>query len=172
MRLSLETMSLPVAPLGPDSVLPSIFTQMNVQTAKRLELGEEDEIFFDLGRLENILPYQMKSLYTRSRKIQSVPTAVLENEFLRAVFLPDYPALKAGFGRETAVPGQSYAGRACTAVLLDDSDLDADWLRVFVDDETGFVLLCEAPLFRLRTALLETLPVDDARLMPPDGLLY
>lgn len=90
MRLSLETMSLPVAPLGPDSVLPSIFTQMNVQTAKRLELGEEDEIFFDLGRLENILPYQMKSLYTRSRKIQSVPTAVLENEFLRAVFLPDY----------------------------------------------------------------------------------
>ena len=89
-----------------------------------------------------------------------------------AVFLPDYPALKAGFGRETAVPGQSYAGRACTAVLLDGSDLDADWLRVFLDDETGFVLLCEAPLFRLRTALLETLPVDDARLMPPDGLLY
>ena len=89
-----------------------------------------------------------------------------------AVFLPDYQALKAGFGRETAVPGQMYAGRACTAVLLDDSDLDADWLRVFVDDETGFVLLCEAPLFCLRTALLETLPVDDARLTPPDGLLY
>ena len=89
-----------------------------------------------------------------------------------AVFLPDYPALKAGFGRETAVPGQVYAGRACTAVLVDDSDHDADWLRVFLDDETGFVLLCEAPLFRLRTALLETLPVDDARLTPPDGLLY
>ena len=89
-----------------------------------------------------------------------------------AVFLPDYQALKAAFGRETAVPGQMYAGRACTAVLLDDSDHDADWLRVFLDDETGFVLLCEAPLFRLRTALLETLPVDDARLTPPDGLLY
>ena len=89
-----------------------------------------------------------------------------------AVFLPDYPALKAGFVRETAVPGQSYAGRACTAVLLDDSDHDTDWLRIFVDDETGFILLCEAPLFRLRTALLETLPVDNARLTPPDGLLY
>ena len=89
-----------------------------------------------------------------------------------AVFLPDYQALKAAFGRETAVPGQMYAGRACTAVLLDGSDLDADWLRVFLDDETGFVLLCEAPLFRLRTALLETLPIDDARLKPPDGLLY
>ena len=45
-------------------------------------------------------------------------------------------------------------------------------LLLFLDDETGFVLLCEAPLFRLRTALLETLPVDDARLTPPDGLLY
>ena len=89
-----------------------------------------------------------------------------------AVFLADYPALKAGFVRETAVPGQVYAGRACTAVLLDDSDHDTDWLRVFLDDETGFVLLCEAPLFRLRTAMLETLPVDDARLTPPDGLLY
>ena len=29
-----------------------------------------------------------------------------------------------------------------------------------------------SPLFRLRTALLETLPADDARLTPPDGLLY
>ena len=89
-----------------------------------------------------------------------------------AVFLPDYPALKAGFSVEAAVPGQMYAGRPCTPLLLDDSRNEADWLRVFLDDETGFVLLCEAPLFRLRTALLETLPADDARLTPPDGLLY
>ncbi|MDD4080636.1 MAG: DUF5107 domain-containing protein [Eubacteriales bacterium] len=90
MSLSIETMRMPVAPLGPDSVLPSIFTQMNIQTEKRLEVDEDDEIFFDVGRIENILPYQMKSLYTRRRQAEDVRTAVLENDALRAVFLPDY----------------------------------------------------------------------------------
>jgi len=88
------------------------------------------------------------------------------------VFLPDFAALKAGFVRETAVSGQEYAGRPCSAVLLEDPANEEDWLRVFVDDETGFVLFCEAPLFRLRTSLMEILPADERLLLPPDGLVF
>ena len=88
------------------------------------------------------------------------------------VFLPDYAAFKAGFSAETALSGQTYAGRPCTAILLEDPENDEDWLKIYLDDETGFVLFCEAPLFRLRTSSLETLPLDESRLTPPDGLLF
>jgi tetratricopeptide (TPR) repeat protein len=86
----MDTLLMPVAPVGRDSVLPSIFQEMNVQTGKRPELDETDEIFFDVGRIHNMLPYPMKSLYGRTRTMQKVPAAVLENDHLRATFLPDY----------------------------------------------------------------------------------
>lgn len=89
-----------------------------------------------------------------------------------SVFLPDYAALKAGFGMETAVGGQLYAGRPCTAVLLENPGKDEDWIKIYLDDETGFVLFCQAPLFRLRTSVLETLPMDSRLLTPPDGLSF
>lgn len=90
MSLTTQWMRLPVAATGPGSVLPSIFPQTNVQTEKRIELDEDDELFFDLGRIQNMMPYKMQSLYTRRQKEEEVLTAVLENESLRAVFLPDY----------------------------------------------------------------------------------
>lgn len=84
------------------------------------------------------------------------------------VFLPDYETLKTEFTLETTAPGQTYAGRACAVVLLEDPKNEEDWLKLYLDDETGFVLFCEAPLFRLRTALLEMQPLDESRLTPPD----
>lgn len=89
-----------------------------------------------------------------------------------AVFLLDYEALKGGFGNQTAVPGQVYAGRSCMSVLLEDTKNKEDWLKIYLDDDTGFVLFCQAPLFRLRTFLLEALPLDDSLLTLPDGLSY
>ena len=88
------------------------------------------------------------------------------------VFLPDYTRLKDDFDKVTPVSGQTYAKRACTAILLEDSGHEEDWLKIYLDDETGFVLFCEAPLFRLRTSLLEVLPAEDRLLMPPVGLIF
>ncbi len=89
-----------------------------------------------------------------------------------AAFLMDYDVLKTGFDAETRVPGQVYAGRPCTAILLEDNVNEEEWLKLYLDDETGFVLFCEAPLLRLRTALMETLPTDETRLTPPAGLVF
>lgn len=85
------------------------------------------------------------------------------------VFLLDYEALKAGFDKETSLPGQQYAKRACASILLEKTENEDDWIKVYLDDETGFVLFCEAPLFRLRTSLLETAAADDGLLSLPDG---
>jgi hypothetical protein len=88
------------------------------------------------------------------------------------VFLLDYTLLEAGFSVGTALSGQTYAGRPCTVTLLIDPENNEDWLKVYLDDQTSFVLFCEAPLFRLRTALLETLPTDEVLLTPPAGLVF
>ncbi len=89
--LSFSSMTLPGVPLE-ESCLPPILTQKNVQTQKGLQLAEEDEVFWDLGRINTLLPYRMQNLFTRERRPMTVKTAVLENAYLKAVFLPDYGA--------------------------------------------------------------------------------
>ena len=42
------------------------------------------------GRRKNAYPYRQYNGYTRERKEKEIQTAVLENDFLRAVFLPEY----------------------------------------------------------------------------------
>ena len=88
------------------------------------------------------------------------------------VFFPDYAVLKTGFGMETAVKNQLYASRPCTSVFLENPENEGDWLKIHLDDETGFALFCQAPLFRLRTSVLESLPADERLLTPPDALSY
>ncbi len=76
------------AHFGPDSVLPSIFPQKNVQTDKRRDLDEYDEVFYDVGRIPNIMPYAMKCRYDRAEEPTEIETVVLENACLRAEFIP------------------------------------------------------------------------------------
>ncbi len=85
-------------------------------------------------------------------------------------FLPDYAALKTQFTLETIVEGQEYAGRACFVSLLENPADEDAWVKLYVDSETGFVLYLDAPLFRLRTAFFEVMPIDEALLTPPQGV--
>lgn len=64
-----------------------------------------------------------------------------------------------------------YAGRDCDLYLLAGSSSD-DWVKLYVDKQTGFVLFCDAPLFRLRTAKLEELPIDSSLFSEPHDLVY
>ncbi len=87
--LAFGTMVIPSAHFYGDSRLPSIFPQRNVQTAKKRDLDEEDELFWDVGTIPNIMPYPMKNRYDRALEDMVYQTAVLENERLRATFLPE-----------------------------------------------------------------------------------
>ena len=51
---------------------------------------EKDEIYEAYGRKATVYPYRQQNGYTRKLSEQKVRTAVLENDWLKAVFLPEY----------------------------------------------------------------------------------
>jgi len=85
------------------------------------------------------------------------------------VFILDYEALKKVYPVETVNEDQEYAGRNCSVHLL-ESDGGDDWLKIYCDSETGFVLFCDAPLFTLKTADFEILPEDPEKFSEPKDL--
>ena len=52
----------------------------------------EDECLFGFQTGKRVLPYAMQDRYTRDRRPRTIKTIVLENENLKAVFLPEYGA--------------------------------------------------------------------------------
>ena len=87
--LTIKTVTLRAADLGPKNPLPSVLPVLNVQTQKSPALGEEDEIFFDIGKIRTIYPYTQQNLYGRELREKEFRAAVLENDFLKATFLPE-----------------------------------------------------------------------------------
>lgn len=76
--------------VGPDSSLPAVVSSLNVQTQKKIKLDESNELFIDLGRIKTIYPYKHQNNY--SRKLYTIETdaAILENKYIKAVFLPGF----------------------------------------------------------------------------------
>jgi hypothetical protein len=86
-----------------------------------------------------------------------------------AVFQVNFQAIKSAYARATPLGELTYAGRHCRAWLL-ENDAANDWAKLYVDEQTGLVLLGDTSLFRLRTASLETLPENAALFTVPEGL--
>jgi hypothetical protein len=87
------------------------------------------------------------------------------------VFAVSLAGMKKAYPKVSKQNDGTYAGRACDFYLLGDGNTD-EWVKLYVDKATGCVLLCDAPLFRLRTALLEELPVDGSLFSEPHNLVY
>lgn len=88
--LRFEPIRLTSADFGDMNCLPDIFNNASlhshVQCSARIT--EQDRETFDSLRIHTVLPYQMQSLYDRSRHEKTFTAAVLENEALKATFLP------------------------------------------------------------------------------------
>lgn len=89
--LSFQTMRLPAAKLGPDNPLPPLFNQRNPHSFQKI-LGVPPRIVgnFNYGFLPNNAPYTFQDSYTRKLVPFELKTAVLENEFLKAIFLIEF----------------------------------------------------------------------------------
>ena len=61
-----------------------------LQNSLKFRLDEKDEIYEGYGRRKNAYPYRQYNNYTREVKERVCEAAVLENRFLKAVFLPEY----------------------------------------------------------------------------------
>jgi hypothetical protein len=106
----------------------------------------------------------------KSHLLYDSATLKAEKSSASLVFTVGFDSMKKAYPKlKTSNDGQ-YAGRACTLYLMDNGKED-EWVKLYVDKETGYVLLCDAPTFRLRTALIEELPTDNSLFAEPKNLI-
>lgn len=89
MSLTVSEILLPSANFNGESTLPSLYEMSNVQGLTHSDLDEDDELFVGYGFIPSIFPYRMQDLYDRSTNPTAYIGVVLENEYLKAVFLPE-----------------------------------------------------------------------------------
>jgi len=89
-ELRFETMEMLKSDLGVETCVPDLLGGRIMQNDLTFHLGEEDEVYEGYGRCQNSYPYRQRSSYSRELKKEAVKTAVLENDYLKAVFLPEY----------------------------------------------------------------------------------
>lgn len=87
--LRFETSTFTVSGLGPQTSTPDLLSGTNIQNKTNFYLGEEDEIYEGYGKLSTSYPYRHYACYDRVLKTAERKTAVLENDFLKATFLPE-----------------------------------------------------------------------------------
>lgn len=89
MSMTVCEVLLPSARFNGESTLPSLYEMSNVQGLTRSALDEDDELFVGYGFLPSIFPYRMQDLYDRSEELTPYIGVVLENDYLKALFLPE-----------------------------------------------------------------------------------
>lgn len=88
--LTFEQAYLKIAPKGPEASVPNLLGMDHMQNKTEFRLDEYDEIYEGYGKLNSVYPYRDYICYTRECGLHPLKTAVLENEYLRAVFLPEF----------------------------------------------------------------------------------
>lgn len=88
-NLIFKTESFKVSECGPASSVPDLIGSANVQNKTNFSLDEDDEIYEGYGKRSTSYPYRQYNCYNRRLAQKDMKTAVLENDYLKAVFLPE-----------------------------------------------------------------------------------
>ena len=90
-ELRIEPFPLPAADLGPENPLPVLGKAEDLHAKIKTDatFHEEDKAHLGWGRPASLLPYRFQDGFNRARRPRAFQAAVLENEHLRAVFLPE-----------------------------------------------------------------------------------
>lgn len=89
-KLTFGTMKLMAGTLGEESPVPDLVGGLILQNKLEFYLDEDDELYEGYGRCQTSYPYRQYTCYSRELRETEVKTAVLENDYLKAVFLPEY----------------------------------------------------------------------------------
>jgi len=89
-ELRCEAYTIPAADIGPENPLP-VFRGTDDDSPVGLgdNVPDEDRRYMGWRTAFRVLPHRMQDGYSRERRLRDLPAVVLENEFLRATFLPD-----------------------------------------------------------------------------------
>lgn len=86
--LKITTRTLELAELGADSPLPSVQPLLEPPYTVGAGIPEEISAGVRWGKVSNIYPYPMQESYSRETRATELTAVVLENEHLKATFLP------------------------------------------------------------------------------------
>lgn len=90
-ELRVEPFTLPSADFGPENPLPVIEKAADIHSDIKTDetFPEEDLAYLGWGKPPSLLPYRYQDGFNRARKPRTFKAVVLENEHLKAVFLPE-----------------------------------------------------------------------------------
>lgn len=87
----IENLTIPSAEFNGVSTLPLISEELRLSFMQDVfELHEDDELFVNYGMVDYGFPYKAQDNYTRELKDKEQVTVVLENDYLKATFLPQF----------------------------------------------------------------------------------
>ena len=90
-ELRVEYLTIPSAEFHGVSTLPTISENLRLTFMQdEFELSEDDGLFVNYGMVSYGFPYKVQDNYDRVLKEKEQATVVLENEYLRATFLPGF----------------------------------------------------------------------------------
>lgn len=89
--IKLEALIIDAAPLGGENPMPDIKNVGYIHAGYEVtpRVSKEEQTYLGHGMIPTMLPYRQQDGYTREKKARPFRAAVLENEHLRAVFLPE-----------------------------------------------------------------------------------
>ncbi len=93
--LTVQKYYMPSASLGDENPLPDIQRNQDAHAdipIDREKVNEEEARYMGWGRVNGILPYTIRNNYNRTKHRRGWKSIVLENEHLRATFLPQLGA--------------------------------------------------------------------------------
>ena len=91
MELRFENFELPSADFGAENCLPDIHNNAYIRTPIGVSdsVTEEEKSLVGKGLVSTLIPYTTQDGYNRARKMRGFKSAVLENEYLKAIFIPE-----------------------------------------------------------------------------------
>ena len=90
--LTTTTYTMPAASLGKENPLPDLKSVADAHAQIEIDeatVSPEEARYMGWGRVNTILPYTIQDGYDRIRRDHAFKAFVLENEFLKATFLPE-----------------------------------------------------------------------------------
>lgn len=90
--VKLTTYTIPAASIGRMTPLPDIMNNMYIHAGFEItdKVTKEEQTHLGKGMISTMLPYQMQDEYDRDVKNTELAAAVVENKYLKAIFLPQY----------------------------------------------------------------------------------
>jgi len=91
-QLTVENYSIPSASLGKSNPLPDLTAKRDLHAQIQIDensITPEESKYMGWGHANGILPYLMQDQYDRKKKPREWKAVILENDHIRAVFMPE-----------------------------------------------------------------------------------